>query len=320
MDAKRSLRKILILLAVFVIYSTGLLRNVSESSRRSLQLRDDAATADCVFISATVVSLNPATRELTAQLAFRPFGEIAQDEVTPRTNLKLLVNNVRGQQEFDFPKGQRMSRIEATFPLDGDVNMYPLDQYETTLSFFMTMPGKTKQPPTPPAPLSWTNETPDHSHELAVGQTALLSNVPVPLSVSLSASIPGIKFVGAASRSGDSNFTGIDLKMRRPDNLILVSTFVMLMMTGLAVSVLAMVLKAIGTRTKFDLLPLSLSISLIFGLPALRNIQPGVPPVGVLGDYLSFLWAELIVAASAIVTVWTWLRSESEEESKPPVQ
>jgi hypothetical protein len=70
---------------------------------------------------------------------------------------------------------------------------------------------------------------------------------------------------------------------------------------------LAMALKATTAGEKTDLLPLSVSISLIFGLPALRNIQPGVPPVGALVDYITFIWAELIVAASAVIIVWAWL-------------
>jgi hypothetical protein len=78
-------------------------------------------------------------------------------------------------------------------------------------------------------------------------------------------------------------------------------------MMGLALSVVAMVVHSIMSSEKSDLLPLSLSITLIFGLPALRNIQPGVPTVGVLGDYFSFIWAELFVAASAIIMMCTWL-------------
>jgi hypothetical protein len=58
---------------------------------------------------------------------------------------------------------------------------------------------------------------------------------------------------------------------------------------------------------KTDLLPLSVSISLILGLPALRNIQPGVPSAGAIVDYVAFSSAELIVAASAVIIVWTWL-------------
>jgi hypothetical protein len=49
------------------------------------------------------------------------------------------------------------------------------------------------------------------------------------------------------------------------------------------------------------------SVSLIFGLPALRNnLEPSVPPVGVFGDNVAFIWAELIVAVSTVV-VWTWI-------------
>jgi hypothetical protein len=89
--------------------------------------------------------------------------------------------------------------------------------------------------------------------------------------------------------------------------VITASLFVMLMMTVLSMSLLAMVIRATMVGEKTDLLPLSVSISLIFGLPALRNIQPGVPPVGAIVDYVAFICAELIVAASAVIIVWTWL-------------
>jgi len=58
--------------------------------------------------------------------------------------------------------------------------------------------------------------------------------------------------------------------------VIPVSIFLMMLMSGLAWSLLAMVFKATRGGPKVNLLPLSSSISLIFGLPALRNVQPGV--------------------------------------------
>jgi hypothetical protein len=60
-----------------------------------------------------VTNVNQAAQELTAQLGFRLAGNIA---LTPAKDMKLLINNVRGQQEFDFPQGKRMNRIEAVFP------------------------------------------------------------------------------------------------------------------------------------------------------------------------------------------------------------
>jgi hypothetical protein len=86
-----------------------------------------------------------------------------------------------------------------------------------------------------------------------------------------------------------------------------ISIVVMVMMMCLAISVLAMALRATIRGNQFDLLPLSVSLTLIFGLPALRSIQPGIPPVGVFGDNLSFTWAELLVAVSAVIIMWTWL-------------
>jgi Domain of unknown function (DUF4436) len=71
--------------------------------------------------------------------------------------------------------------------------------------------------------------------------------------------------------------------------------------------------KAMTAGSEVDLVPLSISITLIFGLPAIRNAQPGVPPVGVLGDYISFIWAEIIVGVSAVIIIWTWLLRSRKE-------
>jgi hypothetical protein len=135
----------------------------------------------------------------------------------------------------------------------------------------------------------------------------LQRGTPIPLSLAVSASIPGIKFQGSVTRNESTQVTGIALNLSRADNLIGLSLFINLMMTGLAVSVLAMVLQVSTAKGQFDLVPLSMSLSLIFGLPALRNVQPGVPPVGAFSDYVTFIGAELIVAVSAVVTVWQWV-------------
>src|SRR5277367_3501563 len=139
-------------LAILVFYSAVLFRNLDEGERRSLQLRDDTDSTDHVVMSVLVTGVNPATQELTAQIALRPQGALAQDEVTPAVDLKLLTNNVRSQQEFDFPKGKRMNRIEAVFPLNGQLNRYPLDRYETTLWLLMTTPAQRSRRQTPKSP------------------------------------------------------------------------------------------------------------------------------------------------------------------------
>jgi Domain of unknown function (DUF4436) len=316
---KKILRfRTLLVLSILVLYCVILFRNLDEGKRRSLQLRDDTDAADHVAMSVLVTGVNPATQELTAQIALRPQGALALDEVTPAVDLMLLTNNVRSQQEFDFPKGKRMNRIEAVFPLNGELNKYPLDRYNTTLWLLMTTPAqkiRSKTPQIPKdSPLPQTTAVPETTEaeasqgdHLAVGATALEQGTAVPLTIALSASTPGIKFNGNVSRESSLKVTGIELQIRRADNVIAVSILLMLLMIGLAMSLLGMVLKDMTRGSKVDLFPLSISISLIFGLPALRNVQPGVPPVGAFGDYLSFIWAEIIVGTSAIILIWTWL-------------
>jgi hypothetical protein len=302
----------LLILFILVFYCALLLRNLDESRRRSLELRDDTDATDHVVISVLVTGVNPATQELTAQMSLRPRGALARDEVTPAVDLKLLTNNVRSQQEFDFPKGKRMNRIEAIFPLNGELNKYPFDRYGTTLWLLMTTPTRKVQPQTSSVPEGTENEGPQSDH-FSVGTTALQRSTIVPLTITLSASTPGIKFKGNVSRESSLKVTGVELEVRRADNVIAVSILVMVLMMGLAMSLLGMVSKAATTGPKIDLVPLSISISLIFGLPALRNVQPGVPPVGAFGDYVSFIWAEVIVGVSAIIIVWMWLlRSPGE--------
>lgn len=305
-------RTLLIIIPILVLYCLVLLRNLDEGSLRSLRLRDDTNSADHIFVSVLVTAVNPATQELTAQISLRPEGTMAQDNVTPAIDLKLLVNNVRSQQEFDFPKGRRMDRIETVFPLNGQVNKYPFDRYSTTLWLLMTTHARTAQLQVPKVPANTKEEIPGGG-QLIVGATSLQERTTVPLTISFSASTPGIKFEGNVGRANTLKVTGIELKMRRADNVIAVSIFVMTLMSALSMSLLAMVLKAMATNRRPDLFVIGTTISLIFGLPALRNVQPGVPAVGALGDFVSFIWAEIIVGVSAIIAIWTWLlRSEKK--------
>jgi hypothetical protein len=80
---------------------------------------------------------------------------------------------------------------------------------------------------------------------------------------------------------------------------------------------MVMVLHVAASPGEVNLVPLSLCIALIFGLPALRNVQPNVPGMGVLSDYMSFIWAECMVSISAIMLAWIWvIRSRRSRESK----
>jgi len=49
--------------------------------------------------------------------------------------------------------------------------------------------------------------------------------------------------------------------------------------------------------------------AMMFSLPALRNIMPGTPPLGVHADSLVFLWAELAVVIGLTLVIISWVQS-----------
>lgn len=294
---------------VMVAYLVGLLRNLDESRRRSLQLAEAPVSGDDVSVSLRVVAVNPGSSEMRTRVSFRVDGDLAKDPVTPAVDLKLFLNDIRGPQEIEFPRGRRMNPIEAVFALDGNVNQYPFDRYETSIRMMVAKRARIA-PAAQPLAKEAGNKARlpgDTDSGLLVGSSALQQGESVPIVSSIAASIPGLKFEGNSVDRPGQGIEGFNLVVRRADNVVVVSVFTMVLMMSLAMGVFLMSMHALISAEKLDLLPLSLSITLLFGLPALRDAQPGVPALGAFGDYLSYLWAEQIVAVAAIIIIWTWL-------------
>lgn len=309
--------RVLFIFLVLAMYVGSLAYSYSERERRSLKLQEEVQDSDQVHVSVRIVEANPTTSEVTARLSFRLSGKIAKDAVTPAVDVRVLLNSIRGPQYFDFPKGRHINPIFAVFALDGNINRYPLDRHRADMYIIMT---SATQVPVSPARSSGgakkliiPAEMPGQL-ELAIAE--LQSSEQVPLSLDLSASIPGLKFRGTINETQAAEIDHVELIVSRTNSVIALSFLSMLLMMALAISVLLMAVRVTPRDRELDLLPLSLSITLIFGLPALRNAQPGVPPLGAISDYISFIWAENIVAVSAIVIMGTWLMRSRRSQGK----
>jgi hypothetical protein len=322
-------RKLVIPL-VIVLYAAILFYNLNETDRRTLRLQQESPAADGVHVILDIVSVDVAHAQVTARMQLRLAGKIAKDEFTPAVNLRFLVNAVNGQQRYELQQGERVIPIEVVFALDGDPNVYPFDTHQATLAFLATKPGQPVKPPpaaAPPKPKSFFQRLTKSDEkepsakpaapEALVGTSELARRTPVPMSFDLSASIPGFKFEGEIEKGGIEEVTRIQLDLRRANNVIVTSLGIQLMMICLALSMLAMVLYGTIQGKESALAPLSFSATLIFGLPALRDTQPGVPPLGAFSDYVSYLWAEYLVAASTIIAIWTWISRHRPKRAEP---
>lgn len=294
------------ILTVIVVYLTVLWMGQTEESRRALTIAKSSATGnDFVIANVRVTSIDTAQGLLHGRIRLIPMGRFAIDKTTPATNLTLFINSASGKQAVVFPKGQRIIPIEFTNLLSGNQNRYPFDRHTTDLELVVTAPAEKKAEPVPPENLD-ENADPSAT-SLIVGSSDLDHSETIPIKENFIASIPGIKFEGEISQDDTYKLMHTAIAMRRANNVISISIFVMIITFLLAISVVAMVLHVSAAHGEMNLLPLSLCVTLIFGLPALRNIQPGVPPIGGFNDYVSFLWAEMMVSISAIALAWTWI-------------
>jgi len=300
-------------IAVILVYFSVLWLGLTEEKRRSLTLAaSPAANTDFVIINVRVTSIDTNQGLLHGRIRLIPMGRFATDMTTPATDLKLLVNSVAGKQAVVFPKGERIVPIEFSTLLSGTQNKYPFDRYTTDVELVVTAPAKKKAETVPEDTLK-ENADPLAS-TLIVGASDLERSETIPIKENFVASIAGIKFDGTVTQNDTYKLMQTSIAMRRANNVIVVSIIVMAIMFVLAISIVGMVLHVNASSGEMNLLPLSLCVTLIFGLPALRNIQPGVPGVGILSDSMSFIWAEMMVSGSAIALAWTWIiRSRKEE-------
>jgi hypothetical protein len=293
-------------LAVILVYCTVLWMGLTEESRRALTIVKSSATDDnFVIANVKITSVDTAQGLLHGRIRLIPMGRFAIDKTTPATNLTLLVNSVSGKQKTVLPKGERIVPIDFSILLSGSQSRYPFDRFTTDIELVITAPAKKKSEPPPDNTL---DENADPlATTLIVGANDLDNSEPIPIKENFVASIPGIKFDGTVTENSTYKLMQTAVAMRRANNVITISLMVMGLMFVLAVSIVRMVLTVTASPGGMNLLPLSLSITLIFGLPALRSIQPGVPPVGGFSDYMSFIWAEMMVSISAIALAWTWI-------------
>jgi hypothetical protein len=308
--------RVIFVIGIIAIYFTVLWMGLTEERRRSLTIVKSAASSeDYVTINVRVMSVNTFQGLLYESVRLIPMGQFALDKATPATDLRLLVNSASGKQVVIFPKGERIVPIEVTSALSGNQNRYPFDHYSTDIDLLVTTQVKKKVQPLPEQQLENPADSP--ATTLVIGTNGLDKSETVPINENFTAIFSGIKFDGTVTVDDTYKLMHTTIQMRRANNVISVSLIVMTVMFVLAVSVSGMVLHMSASPGEVNLVPLSLCVALIFGLPALRNVQPNVPGMGVLSDYISFIWAELIVSISAIALAWIWIiRSRESGKSK----
>jgi hypothetical protein len=223
---------------------------------------------DRVDVNASVQRVDAAAREVVLRVLVVPLGKLGEDDgVAPAADLKLLSSSsLRGDQVF--PAHQRISSIDLPIPLSGGtVTDYPFDSYQVRVQFAATHGGE---------------------------------QVPVLLTLDKVDSMFALSITDYDASSGLGT---LDVRFSRTTGVLAFAIFMMLTMWGLAIAVLLGAWHLVSRRRGLVWPAFGFMAATLFALGGFRNIAPGQPPIGSLLDYEAFLWAEVIIGLSVVVSV-----------------
>ncbi|MEY2490468.1 MAG: hypothetical protein QOC70_2410 [Verrucomicrobiota bacterium] len=275
---------ILLLLVFAAAYALVLYAFKNEGENRAAVLAPNEKIAnDRIDAYARIVNADVLKGDISVRLTFTPHGSLlAADGVTLSRDLLLDVNSATGKHAYEFKKGKRMDPVEAIVEIfEGEPMEYPFDKHEAELSFYFEPAG------TPSA-----TET-DKS---------------IPVAIQLYGSVSGLRIDADYAKEHADDHVVIDLSLSRAPTAVFFSVFIMAAMWLLVVGVLSLVFRVYAGHRKIEVSMFSFLGALLFAFPALRNSQPGTPPIGTLSDFLAFFWAEVIIALSLLSVLLRWIR------------
>lgn len=328
MSEKLKARDIIITVVVVILFAVGLVLvlNIykSEGEKRSASVSDlGEKDPNHIEVDVTLVTIDPNKGDIVARLEFLPKGSYTKADGTLARDVKLFVNGATGKQETDFPRGKKMNPMEVVVQMyDGLVTDYPFDKHKAYLEMYF-VPGKPEKksaepgaakpaeaaPSPTPKPEAAEEEEPKKEDAAKKTEAAKEEEEDdeIPIGVDFAGSISGFKIEAAKARESQNDLVGIDMTISRAATTKFFSLFVMMMMWGLTISVLLLTLSVVLRGRKVELAMFSFTAALLFAFATVRNAQPGTPPIGTYSDFISFFWAEVIIALCLVVLVFTWL-------------
>ena len=328
MSEKWGIKDIVVAVVVIIVFIVGLVLVLksyqSEGEKRSAAISDIGnKDPNHIEVDVTLVSIDANKGDMVARLEFVPKGIYTNDDGhTLARDVKLFTNGATGKQETDFGKGKRMNPMEVTVSMfNGLVTDYPFDKHNAYLEMYF-LPGKEEKKasdssaskpaepaPTPtPAPDSEAEgEQPKKEDAKKPESAENDGDDEIPIGVDFVGTVSGFKIDAAKAKESTNDYVGIEMAISRAATTKFFSFFVMIMMWGLTIAVLLLTMSVVVRGRKVELAMFSFTAALLFAFATVRNAQPGTPPIGTYSDFISFFWAEVIIALSLVALVFTWL-------------
>jgi hypothetical protein len=289
---------LLLIFAGLYVFVLGAYKN--EGDNRAAELTADTAKAgeNRIDVSGRIVTADPIKGDIVVRLEFTPHGLLASgDGGLLSRDLDLYVSSATGKNVHEFKKGKRMNPVEAVVEIyDGEPMDYPFDSHTAELSFFFEPSAKAGEPG---------------------------GNESIPVAVDMRGSVAGLRLDTEHAKEDSGHATVstpqhpiIEINVQRATTAVFFSVFIMIAMWALVIGVILLVFRVFAGHRKIEISMFSFLGALLFAFPALRNSQPGTPPIGTLSDFIAFFWAEVIVALALLSVVLRWITRGPGGEAK----
>lgn len=284
----RRIVQVIILLLCFCIIGTAyflLLAGYHQESQKTVLhfLPLQPGRVDFVRVTANIASLDPVKGELLLRMQFEPQGKLLDKDDVLINAVTVYTNSAAGKSEITFKKGESMQPLDVNMSLQGDSSQFPWDRYTGLLWICIASQKKIngKSP-------SWSA---------------------VPFSLDLKPGITGFKIETNEVKQKDRGFSTAEIAftVERSRSSFGFTVFIMVLIGLLTMAAFLAGFAVIVGGRKIEMSMLGWLAGMLFALLPLRNAMPGAPPIGCLADYMSFFWAEAIIAAVLIAVALTWV-------------
>ncbi len=309
-----------IALVVFTLVSLGPILALivvlrSDTTTVPVVVDEEPITAeDGLNLGLTITSVNAVTREVSIRMTVKssstgPTGLIEGGRMTETVDIGLPASpgSLQGDSTVTLEKGSTVSAVEFMVQLtNGSIARYPYDTYEAEMLIIASR--------APDGAASAGTAGGVGSATTRSGESGTLPvRIPVPISVKVSADVPGYVVEGQLEADQPASNRSIVLDVRRNGPTLLYTTWIMLLWWALSLSAVFIVWSVSIWRTSAPAWAYGYLVGVLFSLAPLRGALPGQPPPGVLIDYVSFYWAVGTVGVGLVLLVSFFVRDARQD-------
>lgn len=271
----------LVFLGLFIgAFSGSLYFYQNDRIQRSANLTfGDDKTANRMDVAVNLLGVDPIKGEINLRFAPKPEGTYAKDDRLTK-ELKFFTGIESGKAEVTLDKNRIPDSVTGSLSIfNGRVSDYPFDKHSSDFYLFFSNPKDEKEE--------------------------------IPMVINFYGAISGynvdVDYIPKAEFESSDVYMGLRVIISRSVITKSFSIFLMIAMWLIGLVVFTMTMAVLWLPRPIEFGMFTLIAGMLFALPAVRNLQPGVPPLGGLTDFLSFFWAESLVAISMPILFFCWL-------------